>query len=85
MVLAGLAVGVGFLGILLATDLQEKLWAVWILNPDGHGLAALSGCEFGRVTLDNEEIEIALPWSSFSSRRHQLRRALVLPLSIELT
>src|SRR5260370_17119399 len=39
---------------------------------------ALSGCLIGRVRWRDEEIEIALlSWSSFPSRGHQLRSALV--------
>jgi pyruvate,water dikinase len=45
---------------------------------------ALSGYGIGRVRWRDEEIEIALSRSPFPSRRHQLRRALVLPLPVEL-
>ncbi|CAN0628098.1 protein of unknown function [Burkholderia multivorans] len=45
---------------------------------------ALSGYWAGHVRWRDEEIEIALSRSSFPSRGHQLRCALVFPLSVEL-
>ncbi|MEA3104540.1 MAG: hypothetical protein QOF74_8780, partial [Caballeronia mineralivorans] len=42
---------------------------------------ALSGCWRGHVRWRDEEIEIALSRSPFSGRGHQLRCALVFPLS----
>src|ERR1700674_5614817 len=45
---------------------------------------ALSGCWAGHVRWRDEEIEIALSRSPFPSRGHQLRCALVFPLSVEL-
>ncbi|WP_370652315.1 hypothetical protein [Caballeronia sp. TF1N1] len=47
-------------------------------------LRALSSWWAGRVRWRDEETEIALSRSPFSSRGHQLRRALVFPLPVEL-
>src|SRR5258707_4408520 len=47
-------------------------------------LGVLSGCWRGHVRWRDEEIEIALSRSPFSGRGHQLRCALVFPLSVEL-
>lgn len=43
-------------------------------------MTALSSCGIGRVGRDNEEIEIALSRELLPNWRHQLCRALVLPL-----
>src|ERR1700712_908271 len=45
---------------------------------------ALSGCWVGHVRCRDEEIEIALSRSPFSSRSYQLRGALVFSLPVEL-
>ena len=62
----------------------------WVWTTDGHACgpaplpSALSGYRAGHVGWRDEEIEIALSRSLFASRGHQLRCALVFPLSIEL-
>ena len=61
-----------------------KLISVFVPSASSALVRALSGCWPGHVRWRDEEIEIALSRSPFPSRGHQLRCALVFPLSVEL-